>query len=164
MSRLTIKVHESRISRMRNKDAYYKWMNDSMSLTGLKGASDAGGCIEDSDGNPNPYFALYIDDPDKPSYDEKTLDSKIKQAMDYIRKEIPNLRGIEDVIDYFDFELEDGGLCDIDIIVVPKDALWDEDIEDIKYLSNKAVHIIDNACADGSISEDALFEKGFKAP
>lgn len=149
MAKLKIRVHESRISRMRNKDAYYRWLEEE--------ESDAPQLMDDDSGKLCPYFAVYVDNPENQYYDETELNAKIKDVMDYIRKNLKSVKGIDDVADYFDFDLIDGGFCDVDIAIVPKDELWDEDIDDIKYVANKAIHVIADAFDDGKVfSVDSL--------
>ena len=169
MSKLKIRVHESNVSRIRNQDAYYQWILDSLDKSGpeyldIERLGIRGG-IDDSEGNVNPYISLYIDEPDRAYYDDQEFKDKFKEATDYIRKEIPNIPGLMKYSDYFDIDLADGGLLNVAVVLVPKDALWDEDIEDIKYVATKALEALHGACTgNGPISEETLLEKGLRAP
>ena len=151
MAKLYIRIHESKISKMRNRDLYYEWIASE--------DSPAPQCMN-ADSGIHPYFPIYVDNPDKPVYDEATLNANLKKVMGYIDKTISTIPGFGDVAEYFDFDLVDGGVCDVDIVIKPKDVLWDENFEDIKYLTKKAVRMIDDACSEGIFSEDSLCKAG----
>lgn len=146
MSRLTIKVHESKISRMRNQDAFEEWLHTCWNnqdnypwfaemCTYNEGPVGPNGEHVDIT-NHTIYF---IDSPSKGGKNKAKINARldaIKSETEKLFFNLPGVRGLTEYLDYIVDVIEEDYL--VELMVNPKDSFWDLDLDDAKYIYTKA--------------------------
>ena len=146
MSKLTIKVHESKISRIRNQDEFEKWLDACWNNSSKTPWFAEMGVTKDSERGPNGekmvvtiHTPYYIEDDAVYGGDDAKMMSRLNAVRDEVEKTYLALPGVKGLSDYFKYVVDvDGDNYGVNLWVIPTDAFWDLDLEDAKYAYTKA--------------------------
>ena len=153
MSKLKIRVHESKVSRIRNQDEFEKWLdacwNDSDKTPWF---ADMGSSTQSELGpNGEPmsvtiHVPYYIEDEAKYGNDDSKIMSRLNSIRDEVEKVYLALPGVKGLSEYLKYVVDvDGDNYAVNLWVIPTDAFWDLDLEDAKYTYTKANKIFYDA-------------------